>query len=285
MAPTTVCAALLALALPLGAQAFQRTALPVALRPTWRASTTGCTLRMAAEGFALLFDCDGVLADTERDGHRIAFNDAFVEKGIELDWTIELYGELLRVGGGKERMTAHWNKVGWPAGYEDKAVQQQLVKELHLRKTELFNLAISAGSIPLRPGVLSLIDEAIAADVPIGVCSTSNDKAVTNLVETLMGMERRAKIQIFAGDVVEKKKPSPDIYNLAKDTMGLDPAKTMVIEDSHIGLSAAKAAGMNCLVTKSSYTAGEDFSKADRIVDDLVAGGVSLDKLTKMAGL
>ena len=240
--------------------------------------------------FNLLFDCDGVLADTERDGHRVAFNKAFVEKGIVEDenyWTVELYGKLLETGGGKERMTAHWNTVGWPAGYEDREAQQELVKSLHLRKTELFNEMITAGQIPLRPGVLRLVDEAIEAGVPLGVCSTSNEKAVTNIVETLMGPERRAKFQIFAGDVVEKKKPSPDIYLLAKDTMGLDAARTMVIEDSHIGLRAAKGAGMNCVVTKSSYTAGEDFQMADAIVPELgdnYASGVTLEKLMRIPG-
>lgn len=57
--------------------------------------------------------------------------------------------------------------------------------------------------------------------------------------------------------MVKKKKPSPDIYLLAKDTMGLDPTRTVVIEDSEIGLAAAKAAGMKCVVTKSSYTKEE----------------------------
>ena len=67
---------------------------------------------------ALLFDCDGVIADTEPDGHRPAFNAAFKEKGFADVWTKEHYGELLETGGGKERMTAHWNEVGWPSGYD-----------------------------------------------------------------------------------------------------------------------------------------------------------------------
>ena len=57
---------------------------------------------------AILFDCDGVLADTERDGHRPAFNAAFKDNGINEEWNVERYGKLLETGGGKERMTAHW---------------------------------------------------------------------------------------------------------------------------------------------------------------------------------
>jgi len=220
---------------------------------------------------ALIFDCDGVLADTERDGHRPAFNAAFREKGIACEWGVELYGKLLETGGGKERMTVHWNSVGWPSGYEDKQAQADLVKDLHKLKTEIFNQMITSGSIPLRSGILRLVDEAIEQKVPLAVCSTSNEKAVSNLVLTLMGEERYSKFQIFAGDVVQKKKPSPDIYNLAKDTMDLDPTKCIVIEDSGIGLAAAKAAKMNCVVTKSSYTQHEDFSKADMVVDEIGA--------------
>merc|ERR1719486_1581319 len=112
----------------------------VALAPAFMASGQRCrgaprgpaAPRMAIS--ALLFDCDGVIADTEPDGHRPAFNAAFKEKGFSDVWTKEHYGELLETGGGKERMTAHWNEVGWPAGYDSAEKQQELVKELHLRK-------------------------------------------------------------------------------------------------------------------------------------------------------
>ncbi|CAM9113143.1 unnamed protein product, partial [Chrysoparadoxa australica] len=231
---------------------------------------------------ALIFDCDGVLADTEKDGHRPAFNAAFIRKGIECVWDVDLYGKLLETGGGKERMAAHWNAVGWPPGAEDGEAQQSLVKELHLLKTDLFNEAIEAGSIPLRKGVLRLVDEAIAAGVPLAVCSTSNERAVSNLVKTLMGQERFDRFQIYAGDVVQNKKPSPDIYLLARDTMGVDASKVVVIEDSGIGLAAAKAAEMPCIVTKSSYTQNEDFSAADMICDDLDSGSVTMETLERI---
>jgi len=233
---------------------------------------------------ALLFDCDGVLADTEPDGHRVAFNAAFKEKGFPDVWTVEHYGELLETGGGKERMTAHWNAEGWPAGYEDGDAQQALVKELHLRKTAIFNELIEAGEIPLRAGVLRLIDEALAEDVPVGVCSTSSEQAVSNLVRVLMGEERFAQIPIYAGDIVKAKKPAPDVYLLAAEQMKLEPAKCVVIEDSSIGLAAAKAAGMKCIVTKSSYAAREDHSIADEIVEDLDQGDVTIAKVRALAG-
>lgn len=248
-----------------------------------RSSTT---TSLAASLEAILFDCDGVLADTERDGHRLAFNRAFVEKGIDEEWTEERYGVLLETGGGKERMTAHWNEVGWPDVLPvDDAERQAKVKELHLRKTDIFMDLIDEGVIPLRPGVLRIVDDAIAAGVRLAVCSTSNEKAVSNLVSTLMGEERRAKFQIYAGDMVKAKKPAPDVYDMAVNEMGLDKSRCVIVEDTHIGLGAAKAAGISCIVTKSSYSAGEDFTGADTIVEELgdsADTGVTLEKLTSL---
>jgi len=230
---------------------------------------------------AILFDCDGVLADTERDGHRPAFNQAFEENGLDLVWDVDRYGVLLEVGGGKERMTAHWNEVGWPESIPEEE-RADKVKELHLRKTDIFMDLIDAGKIPLRPGVLRIIDDAIAADIKLAVCSTSSEKAVSNLVKTLMGPERAAKFQIFAGDMVQKKKPAPDVYLMAVDEMGLDKSRCVIVEDSGIGLGAAKAAGISCIVTKSSYTADEDFTGAAMIVEELgddTESGVTLETL------
>lgn len=224
---------------------------------------------------------DGVLADTERDGHRPAFNIAFEENDLKTEWNVERYGKLLETGGGKERMTAHWNEVGWPDAIPQEG-RQDKVLELHLRKTDIFMDMIKEGNIPLRAGVLRIIDDAIAADLRLAVCSTSNVKAVTNLVETLMGPERAAKFQIFAGDMVQRKKPAPDVYNMAVDEMGLDKSKCVVVEDSGIGNASARAAGISCIVTKSSYTADEDFTGASIIVEELGADpatGVTLETL------
>lgn len=218
---------------------------------------------------ALIFDCDGVLVDTERDGHRVAFNAAFEEAGLGVNWSVERYGALLTTGGGKERMVRHFEETGWPNGYDDHAA---LIALLHKKKTDLFTNLIETGALPLRPGVMRLVDEALAANLPIAVCSTSNEKSVRAIVEILLGPTRSPKIRIFAGDIVKAKKPDPAIYNLAAETLSLDPKKCVVIEDSHIGLSAAKAAGMNCIVTKSPYTQDEDFSLADRVVSHLDEG-------------
>jgi len=217
---------------------------------------------------ALIFDCDGVLVDTERDAHRVGFNKAFAEFGIDAEWSTELYGKLLQTAGGKERMRAYFDEFGWP---EDKVAEyggkDELIGALHKEKTRI--VAEMVQELPVRPGILRIIDEAIAADVRIGVCTTSNPKFIDAVLD-LFGPERKAKFEfVHAGDVVSKKKPDPEIYELAKQSLGLPPERCVVIEDSRNGLLAAKGAGFPCLITTSTYTVDEDLSEADRVVPEL----------------
>ncbi len=128
---------------------------------------------------ALIFDCDGVLVDTERDGHRVAFNRAFAAAGIDAEWDVELYGELLKIAGGKERMTHYFNQYGWPSG----KTAETLIPELHKRKTAIFTDLIAKGSLPLRPGIARIVDEAHAAGVRLGVCTTSDPKAIDGVLD------------------------------------------------------------------------------------------------------
>lgn len=215
---------------------------------------------------ALIFDCDGVLVDTERDGHRVAFNETFRQLGWPVEWSVERYGELLTTAGGKERTRRHFDETGWPFPESERDAQ---IARSHKVKTDLFMKLIESGKLPLRPGISRIVDEAIAAGLKIAVCSTSNERAVQAVVDVMLGKERAKHITVFAGDVVAKKKPDPAIYLLAAQTLKLDAAKCVVIEDSNNGLRAAKAAGMKCLVTVSSYTGEEDFKIADRVVPDL----------------
>ena len=216
---------------------------------------------------ALIFDCDGVLVDTERDGHRVAFNRAFAVRGLDDQWDVDKYHQLLQVAGGKERIKHYFNESGWPEGIDDR---DRWVAELHQLKTSLFMDIITAGELALRPGVARLIDEAIEEGVTLAVCSTSNEKSVNLIVDKLLGAERRKHFSaILAGDVVSRKKPDPEIYLKCLKALGLTSAEALVVEDSRVGMMAAVAAGITCLVTVNGYTEKEDTSGAALVVSEL----------------
>jgi HAD superfamily hydrolase (TIGR01509 family) len=214
---------------------------------------------------ALIFDCDGVLVDTERDGHRVAFNRAFAEAGIRADWDVKLYGELLKIAGGKERMKHYFDVRGWPPG----KTAETLIPDLHKRKTAIFTALIAGGNLPLRPGIARIVDEAHAAGIRLGVCTTSDPKSIDGVLD-LLGAKRKAWFEVvLAGDIVKKKKPDPEIYELAKQRLGLEGQDCVVIEDSRNGLLASLGAQMPTLITTSTYTKNEDFTGAAQVVPDL----------------
>eukprot|EP00746_Dinoflagellata_sp_MGD_P096947 gnl/MRDRNA2_/MRDRNA2_38860_c0_seq2.p1 gnl/MRDRNA2_/MRDRNA2_38860_c0~~gnl/MRDRNA2_/MRDRNA2_38860_c0_seq2.p1 ORF type:complete len:402 (+),score=57.69 gnl/MRDRNA2_/MRDRNA2_38860_c0_seq2:77-1282(+) len=220
---------------------------------------------------ALLCDCDGTLVETERDGHRVSFNKAFTQKGYNCEWGVELYGELLTTGGGKERMTRYFKDYkpeAWPHP-EPPSKDHPAIVELHKLKTSLFMEIVEAGQLPLREGVKELLAAADAAGWTLAVCSTSNEKAVTAVVQTMLPQYAKS-MPIFAGDMAKKKKPDPEIYNMASRELGISPSKCVVLEDTNIGMRAGKAAGMMVVVTKSIYSKDEDFGTADLVVDSAV---------------
>ena len=220
---------------------------------------------------ALIFDCDGVLADTERDGHRPAFNQTFIEFGLPVQWSVEAYGAALRIGGGKERMRALLTpefiaEAGLPT---DEASQAAEIAKWHERKTELYVEMARAGRLPPRPGVARIVREAQAAGWQLAVCSTSAEPSVRAILENAVGAEAAADFLVLAGDVVPAKKPAPDIYLLALERLSIEPREAVVIEDSRNGLLAAVTAGLASVVTVNDYTRDEDSSEAALVVSSL----------------
>jgi HAD superfamily hydrolase (TIGR01509 family) len=221
---------------------------------------------------ALVFDCDGVLADTERDGHRPAFNQAFREFGLPVEWDVEEYGRRLKIGGGKERMASLFTPdfVAANGLPEDQAGQAELLAAWHRRKTAIYTEMVAAGRLPPRPGIRRIIAAAQDAGWKLGVASTSAEASVRAILEYAVGKERAARFDVFlAGDIVPRKKPAPDIYLLALERLSVPPAEVLVVEDSRNGLESAHAAGLRCLVTVNGYTEGEDFSEATLVVSSL----------------
>jgi HAD superfamily hydrolase (TIGR01509 family) len=209
---------------------------------------------------ALIFDCDGVLADTERDGHRPAFNEAFAEAGLDVVWDEAEYARRLQIGGGKERIASLFDDA------EDRAEE---ILALHKRKTAIYKEIVRAGKLPARPGIARIVEEALAAGWVLAVASTSAEESVRAVLEHAVGRANAAEFAVFAGDVVPAKKPDPAIYVLTLERLGLAPGDAIVIEDSRNGLLAAVGAHLRCVVTVSGYTADENMSEAVLVVSSL----------------
>jgi len=220
---------------------------------------------------ALVFDCDGVLADTERYGHLPAFNRTFQEFGLPVRWSEEDYAEKVKIGGGKERMASLLTEEfvrenGLPADPEGR---RELLLRWHRRKTAIYKELVRAGTMPPRPGIARIVDEALAAGWTLAVASTSAEESVRAVLEHAVGPEKAAHFAVLAGDVVPDKKPDPAIYTLALERTGARREETIVVEDSRNGLLSAVGAGLRCVVTVSSYTGEEDFSEAILVVSSL----------------
>lgn len=209
---------------------------------------------------ALIFDCDGVLADTERDGHLPAFNAAFAEFDLPISWDAATYHRKLQTGGGKERIATE---------FPDREAAADLIKRLHARKTEIFTARVQEGALPGRPGIRRLIGDVLDRGWTVAVASTSAEPSVRAVLEHAAGADLAARCHVFAGDIVPAKKPAPDIYLKVLHDLDLDPRDCLVVEDSAIGVAAAVAAGLTTVVTISSFTAEEDFAGAALVLDHL----------------
>lgn len=229
---------------------------------------------------ALLFDVDGTLADTERDGHRVAFNAAFRDYGLDWDWDVGLYGKLLAVTGGKERMRYYVERFrtdyAKPADFDD------LVVELHRAKTRHYTRMLAEGGIPLRPGVRRLLAEARAAGLVLGVATTTTPDNVTALLRHSLAEDGPDWFAVIAaGDIVPAKKPAPDIYVWAMQRLGLGPEQCLAFEDSQNGIRASRGAGLKTIVTVNDYTREDDFAGAVAVLSDLGEPGAPYRRLDR----
>ena len=216
---------------------------------------------------ALLFDVDGTLADTERDGHRVAFNRAFAEAGLDWEWSEELYGKLLAVTGGKERIRYYLDNFN--TEFERPEALDEFIAGLHASKTKHYVEMLSEGMIPLRPGVKRLIEEARAAGMRLAVATTTTPENVSALVENAMDPDAMSWFEVIAaGDIVPAKKPAPDIYTWAMEQMNLKPEECIAFEDSHNGIRSSRGAELTTIVSVNGYTAEEEFDGAAIILDN-----------------
>lgn len=223
---------------------------------------------MNTELKALLFDVDGTLSDTERDGHRVAFNQAFEEYGLDWHWSIEIYGELLSVTGGKERMKYFSEQYLKADEIPDNL--DKLIPELHQAKTRHYTELLSGGAIPLRTGVERLINEARERNFRLAIATTTTPANVTALLTHTLGAESIDWFEVIAaGDIVPAKKPAPDIYTYAMEKMNLKAEQCIAFEDSENGIRSSRGADLKTIITINEYTKDHDFNGAAIVLDEM----------------
>ncbi|WP_457334489.1 HAD-IA family hydrolase [Rhizobacter sp. P5_C2] len=228
---------------------------------------------------ALIFDVDGTLADTE-EAHRIAFNSAFERHRLGWTWTRTDYRQLLEVPGGKERIASYIALL--PLGAAERQRLLALVPQLHADKTRFYGEVVNDGGVPLRDGVERLLNEALEQGCHLAIASTTTAANIHALLGATLGPRGLDMFAVIAcGDQVRAKKPAPDIYRLALDTLGLPPEQALAVEDSAHGLRAATAAGLWTLVTPTFWTQDGDFRAASLLLPDL--GELGFDELVRIA--
>lgn len=222
---------------------------------------------------ALLFDVDGTLADTEALGHRPAYNRAFRALGLPFRWGPKLYRKLLAQPGGKERLKHFVTHYQPELGSHAAAAQADLdawVAEVHALKSRYFRQLMRQGRVPLRPGIARLIREAHADNVRLAIVTNASRKTLEPVLQYSMGPELAGILDVIAsGEEVTHKKPAPDVYRLALRRLGLAPEECVALEDSAMGLKAARAAGVPAVVTINADTAGQDFEGAALVLSSL----------------
>lgn len=208
---------------------------------------------------AVVFDVDGTLVDSERHGHRVAFNLAFEQLGLPYRWGEDEYGDLLRVTGGRRRIEGYLASQGM--GRE----RARLAATLHERKTAIMAGLIEDGRIAARPGVTRLLDELTEAGSALAVATTGSRSWVERvLTRSMPGI---AFDVVVTGDDVEARKPDPEAFVKAVERLRLPAGDVVAVEDSAEGLEAAVDAGLRCAVVVNGYTEDHDLVRADLVLD------------------
>lgn len=218
---------------------------------------------------ALIFDVDGTLADTE-SAHRVAFNQAFAEVGLDWHWDEALYKKLLEVSGGKERIAHYWQQLRGGVVAINGGALADTVQNIHEIKTAAYERRVQQGAVQLRPGVLALIEAARAAGLRLAIATTTSPVNIAALLARAIGPDWRLHFDVIEdASTAPLKKPHPQVYRQTLQRLGLRADECLAFEDSHNGLRAALAAELATIVTPNAFTDDHDFGGATQVLPDL----------------
>ncbi|MBU6206726.1 MAG: HAD-IA family hydrolase [Alphaproteobacteria bacterium] len=229
---------------------------------------------------ALIFDVDGTLAETELS-HLAAFNATFSAHGLPFHWNAELYMRLLKVSGGKERIRAYWQSTDVHQEGPHGGTLDDFIALLHAYKTRLYVEDVGSGKVPLRAGIIALIEAAEAKGLKLAIATMTTPENIDALLTPTLGRSWRKRFAVIGdGYGAPVKKPDPQVYDLVVSRLALPVEACLAIEDSHNGLVAARAAGLECVVTPSRFTGEDNFDGALQVLPNL--GETSLEEMTKI---
>ncbi len=220
---------------------------------------------------AIIFDVDGTLAETERNGHLVACNEAFAQMGFDIRWSWEEFKELLKIPGNARRMRlALSTRTSLSETEIDRIVPElfALKKELYLKRVDV---------LPLLPGVARIIHEAIDRGIRLAIVSVTHEDQILALLRAQIPEALDAFDPIFGQQSGEK---NPALYARCAERLGCDASEILVIEDSERGFKAANKAGLPCAVVYNEYTRGQDFTGAELVVRSLEC--LDLDLLERL---
>ena len=222
-----------------------------------------------SNGYGLIFDVDGVIADTESVNRRVSvqvFDDLFDLKGVkDADFSAGL-------GRGAHEYVKAAARV-----HNLDLTSEQLEKAVQYRQ-DLFLEVLKAEPLPAYPGVLELIEAGLASDTFQVAIATSGTLEKSRAALEAAQIPYTKMVYVNGNDVTHKK-PDPELFLIAAERMGLTPARCVVIEDAPNGVQAAKAAGAKCIAVTNT-TAAEELAQADMICDSLEQ--VTLDTLVTL---
>lgn len=216
---------------------------------------------------AIIFDVDGTIAETD-EIQRAAFNLSFRDKELKWHWSHAVYARLTEAPSPQEKLLKFI--TDFRTDELDDMIASGLFDSLIARTQRHFFQLIESGSVSLRPGVARLIKEARNRRIKLALCTTSPVQTFEVLLQNHFGL---SALDIFdtvtSRETLRPGSSAQEAYEHTVEALDCAPSNCFAIEDSELGVMAARSAGLNVLATPGIYTCAGNFSQANLVLSDL----------------